>query len=252
MVLFISGLLLIVVVSKWAWTEPKPQHEPTIIERLVEFVCLTPLCCWVITVWVGFVTWLFFIGDNGSLFADFYHYGTFPLGLLVAANLAFVLVNRSTWQMGPHLGISLIAVCMFSFTNYSILPEWDGIRPDQAALRIAQRRPVVSNQKIVPPGQYSLVLTENPRRGGPFSDFDRTFLVIGPNQDAIGRVVVRPFFPFYWTRKRLDDYTFAEEELQKADTMGELLLILDKYPRSKAAAVAEKKLDKLFEPRPGR
>jgi hypothetical protein len=252
MVLFANCVFLALLLSNLFWKQPKMLRQPpkplpatSATQRVIEFVCLAPLCCWVITLWVGMIAWLFFIGDRGSLFHDFFHYATFSTGLGLAAIMTFGYVKKSRAQWLMNSVVSLTVFVIVTFSGYSVLPEWDGLTADAAAARIANRRPVVANGSMISAAQCSLVPTDNPFFGGPFSSYDRTYLLIGPDQHAVSRITVRPFLPCYWTAKRTDNFAYAEEELQRAKTAHELVRIMDKYPRSKAAAIAEERYSRL-------
>lgn len=244
--LFLGGAMLVLILSNVLWKPPDPRYHTIPAQRVAEFLCSAPWLCWTITGWVGFLAWQFVYGDNGSLFFDFFHYGTFAIGLGLAAILSFVYVRKSLVQWVCYVGFSLTMLAIIAGSGYSnMLPSWDGFTADAAAARIASRRPVVASGSIISSSQCSLVLTNNPIYGGPFSSFDRTYLLIGPDQHAVSRITVRPFLPCYWTAKRTDNYAYAEEELQQARTAHELVRVMDKYPRSKVAAIAEERYSRL-------
>lgn len=245
MLLCFGGALLVLVLSNLLWKPPDPRYHTIYSQRIIEFVCYAPWLCWTITGWTGFLAWLLVFGDNESLFFDFFHYGTFAVGLGLAAILSFVLVRKSLVQWLCYVGFSLTMLVIITSTEYlHMLPSHDGFSAETAAVRIAHRRPAAT--------RYTLVPTANPTiPKNAFSSFDRTYLLMGP-EEAVGRVVVRPFLPFYWTQKRSENYDYAARELQRAlrsMDRRELEWIIDKYPGSKVAETARKWHQRVGDPK---
>jgi hypothetical protein len=238
MFLYLLAALLLLILSTRLWPSPDPRYHTIWPQRILEFLCIAPWVSWAITGCVGFVAWAFFIGDNDSLFFAFFHYVTYAAGVSMAAIIAFGCVRKSLLQWLFNIVLSLVMLTIF--IGWGFMPSWDGFTPRAAAERAAKRVPL--------PSSYVLVPAPNPQYGGAFSSFDRTFLLLGPDE-AIGRVVVRPHLPLYWTGHRGENYAAAPLELANALksraqnnaylTTRQLNLVIDKYPGSKVAHVAE-------------